>query len=69
MKQNIVLSYVGNGAHITGWPARDLTAADVERLKKEGSTIDALLQSQLYEYPPTPAGKAASQHEAQQGKE
>jgi hypothetical protein len=55
MKQNIVLTYVGNGGHIIGWPARDLTSSDIERLSREGTTTEQLLQSKLYEYPPIPA--------------
>jgi hypothetical protein len=48
--KEIVLSYIGAGASISGWPARDLTAQDVERIKKEGVSIETLIQSGLYEY-------------------
>jgi hypothetical protein len=52
MKAQIVLNYIGNGSFVMGWPARDLTAADIEHLGREGVTTDQLLQSKLYEYPP-----------------
>lgn len=57
MKQTVVLSYVGNGGHVIGWPARDLKSSDIERLMREGITIEQLLQSKLYEYPPIPPTK------------
>lgn len=47
----IILKYTGgimNGA-ITGVPAKDLTAAELERLNKEGVTTESLIQSGLYE--------------------
>ena len=69
MSKSTVLVYVGNGSSITLIPARDLTASDLQRLNKEGITTESLLQSQLYEYPPAPAGKAPTQQEAQKGKE
>ena len=57
MKDNVVLNYTGGGfgGSISGWPARDLTKSDVEKLEKEGVLIEALIQSELYELAPTQA--------------
>jgi len=45
------LKYTGGGfgGSIVGWPARDLTTVDVERIEKDGVSIETLIQSGLYE--------------------
>lgn len=67
--KDIVLVYTGGGfkGSITGWPARDLSKADVNHLKNDGVSIDALIQSGLYEYPPIPEKSGATN--AGKGKE
>ena len=57
---NIILKYTGGGfgGSIAGWPARDLTDADVEKLEKEGTKMETLIQSELYELVPVKAHKA-----------
>lgn len=54
--KDIVLTYTGAGigGSIVGWPARDLTSTDIERLKKDGVSTEALVQSGLYEYSQAP---------------
>lgn len=54
---NIILKYTGGGfgGSISGWPARDLTKADVDKLEKEGVQLEALIQSELYELVPVKA--------------
>ena len=54
---NVILKYTGGGfgGSITGWPARDLTKADVDKLEKEGVSLEALIQSELYELAPMQA--------------
>ena len=54
---NIILKYTGGGfgGSIAGWPARDLTKADVDKLEKEGVKLETLLQSELYELMPVKA--------------
>ena len=54
---NVILKYTGGGfrGSIAGWPARDLTKADVDKLEKEGVKLETLLQSELYELMPIKA--------------
>jgi len=54
---NVILKYTGGGfgGSISGWPARDLTKADVDKLEKEGVQFETLLQSELYELVPVKA--------------
>ena len=68
--KDIVLTYTGGGIQgsIAGWPARDLTATDVERLKKEGVSVEALVQSGLYEYAQAPTIQH-EKHVTEKGKE
>jgi len=53
----VVSEYTGGGfgGSISGWPARDLTKSDVEKLEKEGVLFETLIQSELYELAPTQA--------------
>ena len=57
MTNNIILTYTGGGfgGSIVGWPARDLTKADVDKHGKDGVSFEALIQSELYELAPVQA--------------
>lgn len=61
MTKGIVLIYTGGGikGSVAGWPARDLTETDLERLQKEdGVSMETLIQSELYELAEKPANAA-----------
>lgn len=58
----MTLTYIGNGKHITGIPARDLTADDISRIAgdlamPESELIELLISRGIYSRPVTKASK------------